>query len=112
MTKSTSLQIQSVASNFFLTVAINSREHKGFEYSYCISRQGHVAENSLIRVKKKEWSNFSEIHFILSKAKDMTQQKTGRFQDKGLDGKENVFTEIIFSFPQHLGNWTVYNLCC
>lgn len=95
MTKSNSLEIQSVASNFFLSMVINSREHKGFEYSNYISRQGQVAENSLIGVEKRKWCNFSEVHFILSKAKDVIRQKTGRFQDKGLEGQDRVFTKII-----------------
>lgn len=71
-----SLQIQSVASSFFLTMVTNSREPKGFVYSYCISRQGHIADEPLVGLEKKEGCSFSEVHFKLSKAKDMTQQKT------------------------------------
>lgn len=42
--KSNSLQIQSVASNFFLAMETNFRELKGFVHSYCTCRQGHGAE--------------------------------------------------------------------
>lgn len=72
MTKFNFLQTQSVASNFFLTMAPNSGEPNGFVYSCCTSRQDHVAEKSLVRLEKREGCKFSEVHSILSKAKDMT----------------------------------------
>lgn len=54
-------------------MATNVRELKGLVYSYCISRQGHVAEKCLDGVEKREEGcNFSEVHFIISEAKAMT----------------------------------------
>ena len=83
MAKINSLQIQTMAYNFFMIMAI---EPEGCVYSYCISRQGCGVEKSLVMVEKREGCGFSDIHFILSKGKDMAEQKTGRFQKKEMNG--------------------------
>lgn len=84
LTKSNSLQIQSVASTFFLTTATNVRELKGSVYSYCISRQGHVAEKCLDKGREErkrvqvQWGSF---HNLWSQGYD-SGRRLGDFKTK------------------------------
>lgn len=61
--------------------------------------------------EREDGCNFSEVHFIISEAKDMIQQKTGRFQNKGLKATRKS-THINNYFLLHCilitGQLTIY----